>query len=207
MNPCPALDLPPILIDKWYTEGTYFSGTYGQCYAAFSGRYTTTSSVYSANLLLVSAWHVHYFPSHTGNGLQYAYSVPHDVNGLRKLFKSDADYVSLLQQQMVNTSMWPFELTFLPSPWYWAGNGAFSYLYFRVFICSHGVYVCPVMSRYVINSPGYGVFHALFCIFTHAEPDVLAPWQFSWVLSDAWRTQYWIRWALDTYYMLTPSGE
>ena len=39
-----------------------------------------------------------------GNGLQYTYSVPHDVDGLRKLFASDAAYVSLLQQQMVSSA-------------------------------------------------------------------------------------------------------
>ena len=38
------------------------------------------------------------------------------------------------------------------------------------------------------------------------EPDVLAPFLFSLVLSDAWRTQFWVRWILDTYYQLVPDG-
>ena len=50
-----------------------------------------------------------------GNGLQYTYSVPHDVDGLRKMFGSDAAYVSLLQQQMANTTMWPDNA--IPNPW------------------------------------------------------------------------------------------
>jgi len=111
--PCPPLDLPPCLLNDYYTEG---------------------------------------------DGLQYTWSVPHDLDGLRRLFPSDAAYTSLLQQMMVNTTMWPSPE--LPNPWYWAGN----------------------------------------------EPDVLAPWQFSVINAEAWRTQYWVRWVLDTYYQLTPDG-
>ena len=75
LNPCPALDQPPILDNKYYDEG---------------------------------------------DGLQYTFSVPHDVPGLISLFPSPAAYISLLQQMMTNTTMWP--LDFLPNPWYWAGN-------------------------------------------------------------------------------------
>lgn len=39
-----------------------------------------------------------------GNGLQYTYSVPHDIPGLVSLFESPAAFVSLLQQQMVRVS-------------------------------------------------------------------------------------------------------
>ena len=39
-----------------------------------------------------------------GDGLQYTWSVPHDLDGLRRLFPSDAAYTSLLQQMMVNTT-------------------------------------------------------------------------------------------------------
>lgn len=35
---------------------------------------------------------------------------------------------------------------------------------------------------------------------------MLAPWQFSVLNSEAWRTQYWVRWVLDTYYQLTHDG-
>ena len=111
--PCPPLDLPPILLCPYYTEG---------------------------------------------NGLQYTFSVPHDVAGLLSLYDKPADFVSLLQQQMANTSMWPVNA--FPNPWYWAGN----------------------------------------------EPDVLAPFLFSFLASDAWRTQYWVRSMLDTYYQLVPDG-
>lgn len=38
------------------------------------------------------------------------------------------------------------------------------------------------------------------------EPSLLLPWQFNAVPSDAWRTQYWVRWTLDTYFQLTPDG-
>ena len=73
--PCPPLDLPPILLNDYYTEG---------------------------------------------DGLQYTFSVPHDTDGLRRLFASDAAYVALLQGMMENTSLWPTNV--LPNPWYWAGN-------------------------------------------------------------------------------------
>jgi len=111
--PCPPLDLAPILLNKYYTEG---------------------------------------------DGLQYTFAVPHDVEGLRALFPSDAAYVELLQGMMANTTAWPTNA--LPNPFYWAGN----------------------------------------------EPGLLAPWQFSLVPSDAWRTQYWVRWILDTYYDDVPDG-
>jgi putative alpha-1,2-mannosidase len=35
---------------------------------------------------------------------------------------------------------------------------------------------------------------------------VLAPWQFSLVPGEEWRTQYWVRWILDTYYPRTADG-
>jgi len=38
------------------------------------------------------------------------------------------------------------------------------------------------------------------------EPDVLAPWLFSLLPGEAWRTQYWVRWILDTYYSLVVDG-
>jgi putative alpha-1,2-mannosidase len=110
---CPPLDLPPILLNEYYTEG---------------------------------------------DGAQYTFFVSHDIDGLRKLFPSDAAYVSLLQQIFLNTSYWPTNA--LPNPWYWAGN----------------------------------------------EPSVMMPWQFALVNSDAWRTQYWVRWALDVYYDDVPDG-
>lgn len=113
LSPCPPLDLPPVLLCPWYTEG---------------------------------------------NGLQYTFSVPHDAEGLLALYPSPADFVALLQQQMANTSLWP--VAALPNPWYWAGN----------------------------------------------EPDVLAPWLFSLLNTEAWRTQYWVRWVLDTYYQLAVDG-
>jgi len=113
---CPPLDLPPILLNEWYTEG---------------------------------------------DGLQWTHAVPHDVDGLVALFPSPADYVNLLQGTMVNTSLWAGPtLAALPNPWLWIGN----------------------------------------------EPSLLLPWQFSWVPSDAWRTQYWVRWTLDTYFQLKTDG-
>jgi predicted alpha-1,2-mannosidase len=110
---CPPLDLPPILLNEYYTEG---------------------------------------------DGLQYTWSVPHDTAGLLELFPSAANYTALLSTLMVNTPLWPTNA--LPNPWYWAGN----------------------------------------------EPGVLAPWQFSLVPGEEWRTQYWVRWILDTYYQLTADG-
>ena len=92
------------------------------------------------------------------NSVGYTWSVPGDVEGLRALFGSDANYTALLQTLMVNTPLWPTNA--LPNPWYWAGN----------------------------------------------EPGVLAPWQFSLVPGEEWRTQYWVRWVLDTYYTLTADG-
>jgi putative alpha-1,2-mannosidase len=38
------------------------------------------------------------------------------------------------------------------------------------------------------------------------EPSLLLPWQFNWVPSNAWRTQFWVRWTLDTYFQLSPDG-
>ncbi len=38
------------------------------------------------------------------------------------------------------------------------------------------------------------------------EPSLLIPWQFAWLNSDAWRTQYWVRSTLDTSFPLTPDG-
>ncbi len=35
---------------------------------------------------------------------------------------------------------------------------------------------------------------------------MLAPWLFSLLPGEAWRTQYWVRWILDTYYQLVPDG-
>ena len=110
---CPPLDLPPILLNEYYTEG---------------------------------------------DGLQYTWSVPHDTAGLLGLFPSAANYTALLSTLMVNTPLWPTNA--LPNPFYWAGN----------------------------------------------EPDVLAPWQFSLVPGEEWRTQYWVRWILDTYYPLAADG-
>ena len=38
------------------------------------------------------------------------------------------------------------------------------------------------------------------------EPSLLIPWQFSWLNSDAWRTQYWVRQTLDVSFPLTSDG-
>ena len=71
--PCPPLDLPPILLNKWYTEG---------------------------------------------DGLQWTFSVPHNVSALIGLFPSPQAYVDLLQGMMVNTSLWAGPtLAALPNPW------------------------------------------------------------------------------------------
>ena len=114
--PCPPLDLPPILLNNWYTEG---------------------------------------------DGLQWTFAVPHDVAALIALFPSPQAYVDLLQGMMVNTSLWAGPtLAALPNPWLWIGN----------------------------------------------EPSLLIPWQFAWLNSDAWRTQYWVRQTLDTSFPLTPDG-
>jgi len=110
---CPPLDLPPILLNTYYTEG---------------------------------------------DGLQYTWAVPHDLDGLRALFANDTAYTALLTELMANAVLWPTNA--LPNPWYWAGN----------------------------------------------EPSILAPWQFSVLNTEAWRTQYWVRWALDTYYQNVPDG-
>ena len=110
---CPPLDLPPILLNDYYTEG---------------------------------------------DGAQYTFFVSHDIDGLRRLFPSDTAYISLLQQVFLNTSFWPTNA--LPNPWFWIGN----------------------------------------------EPSVMMPWQFALVNSDAWRTQYWVRWTLDVYYDDVPDG-
>ena len=113
---CPPLDLPPILLNDWYTEG---------------------------------------------DGLQWTFAVPHDVAGLVALFPSPGDYVELLRGMMGNTSYWAGSLLgALPNPWLWIGN----------------------------------------------EPSLLLPLQFNWVQTDAWRTQFWTRWTLDTYFQLTPDG-
>ena len=116
---CPPLDLPPILLNKYYTEG---------------------------------------------DGLQWTFSVPHDVDGLVALFPTPGDYIELLQQMMQNTTFWGIGggslLGALPNPWLWVGN----------------------------------------------EPSLLLPFQFNWVPSNAWRTQYWVRWTLDTYFQLLPDG-
>ena len=75
---CPALDLPPILLNQWYTEG---------------------------------------------DGLQWTFSVPHDIDGLVSLFPSPAAYVALLDGMMGNTSRWAGPLLdALPNPWLWIGN-------------------------------------------------------------------------------------
>ena len=114
--PCPPLDLPPILLNEWYTEG---------------------------------------------DGLQWTFAVPHAVAELVALFPSPQAYVDLLQGVMVNTSLWAGPtLAALPNPWLWIGN----------------------------------------------EPSLLLPWQFNWVASDAWRTQYWVRQVLDVSFPLTPDG-
>jgi putative alpha-1,2-mannosidase len=110
---CPPLDLPPILLNNYYTEG---------------------------------------------DGAQYTFLVSHDLEGLHKLFQTDENYINLLQEIFLNTSYWPTNA--LPNPWYWAGN----------------------------------------------EPSVMMPWQFALVNSEAWRTQYWVRWALDVYYDDVPDG-
>ena len=113
---CPPLDLPPILLNKWYTEG---------------------------------------------DGLQWTFSVPHNVSALIQLFPSPAAYVDLLQGMLVNTSLWTGPLlSALPNPWLWIGN----------------------------------------------EPSLLIPWQFAWLNSDAWRSQYWVRATLDASFQLTPDG-
>ena len=38
------------------------------------------------------------------------------------------------------------------------------------------------------------------------EPSLLIPWQFAWLNSDAWRTQYWVRATLDASFPFTPDG-
>ena len=38
------------------------------------------------------------------------------------------------------------------------------------------------------------------------EPSLLIPWQFAWLNSDAWRTQYWVRQTLDVSFQLRPDG-
>ena len=35
---------------------------------------------------------------------------------------------------------------------------------------------------------------------------MLIPWQFAWLNSDAWRTQYWVRQTLDVSFQLRPDG-
>jgi putative alpha-1,2-mannosidase len=145
--PCPPLDLPPILLNKW-------------CAAA-----QRASPSVPPNARAPPPPHPP--PPHApcryteGDGLQWTFSVPFNVSGLIALFPSPGAYVELLQGMMVNTSLWAGPLlAALPNPWLWIGN----------------------------------------------EPSLLIPWQFAWLNSDAWRTQYWVRATLDTSFPLTPDG-
>jgi putative alpha-1,2-mannosidase len=56
-----------------------------------------------------------------GDAVQWQWAVPHDAAGLLALFPSPDAYVAALTGLMANQTAWPLG-TFLPNPWYWAGN-------------------------------------------------------------------------------------